>query len=138
VITIQDTTAPTISVLASNILVECDGEGNENALTNWLNNNGGAQASDNCSNVVWSNNFNSMPSDCSAAVTVIFTATDACGNSASTTATFTVNDSQSPTIPQAPATVNVACAGDVPAMVSLTAVDNCSGEITVQGVDAIT
>jgi gliding motility-associated-like protein len=35
-------------------------------------------------------------------------------------------------------TINVACAGDVPAMTSITAIDNCSGAITVEGLDAIT
>ncbi|MEZ4838763.1 MAG: hypothetical protein R2782_06360 [Flavobacterium sp.] len=34
-----------------------------------------------------------MSNDCSTAITVIFTATDACGNTATTSATFTVQDS---------------------------------------------
>jgi gliding motility-associated-like protein len=52
--------------------------------------------------------------------------------------TISVVDDLAPVAPQAPANVTVACAGDVPAMTSLTALDNCNGEITVEGVDATT
>ncbi|WP_338648446.1 gliding motility-associated C-terminal domain-containing protein [Flavobacterium sp. KS-LB2] len=138
VITIQDKTDPIITTAASNITVECDSEGNQNAITTWLANNGGATASDNCSDVTWSNNFSTLSNDCSTAVTVIFTAKDACGNSSSTSATFSVKDTTAPIAPEAPITVTVACATDVPAIISLTATDNCSGEITTEGVDVIT
>ncbi|MFN3753887.1 hypothetical protein, partial [Flavobacterium sp.] len=137
-INVQDVTAPVINTQASDIVVECDGNGNEQALLNWLSSNGGATATDECSAVIWSNNFSEIANDCSAAVTVIFTATDECGNASSTSATFSINDTQNPIAPQAPAAVTVACADDVPAMISLTATDNCNDAITVQGVDAIT
>ena len=67
----------------------------------------------------------------------MFTATDACGNTATTTATFTVNDTQNPVAPEAPATVTVACTSEIPSMIALTATDNCSNTITVEGVDSI-
>ena len=51
---------------------------------------------------------------------------------------ITVSDTVAPVTPEAPAAVTVACADDVPAMISLTATDNCNGAITVQGVDAVT
>ncbi|MFV8466359.1 gliding motility-associated C-terminal domain-containing protein [Flavobacterium sp. LB1P62] len=137
VITIEDTTAPIINVAASNITVECDGQGNQNFIADWLAKNGGASASDNCSDVTWSNNFNALANDCSTAVTVKFTAKDACGNISSTSATFSVKDSTAPVAPLAPATITVACASDVPAMASLTATDNCNGQITTQGIDTI-
>ncbi|NNT73271.1 hypothetical protein HKT18_13710, partial [Flavobacterium sp. IMCC34852] len=137
-INVQDVTAPVITTQASNIIAECDGNGNELALYTWLTNNGGATATDECSPVTWSNNFSEIANDCSAAVTVVFTATDECGNTASSSATFTINDTQNPVAPEAPANVTVACATDIPANVSLTATDNCSNEITVQGVDTTT
>ncbi|MFV8344422.1 gliding motility-associated C-terminal domain-containing protein [Flavobacterium sp. XS2P39] len=137
VITIEDTTKPVITVAASNITVECDGQGNQNSIADWLANNGGASASDNCSAVTWSNDFNALANDCSTEVPVIFTAKDACGNISSTSATFKVQDSTNPIAPIAPEAVNVACAGDVPIMTSLTATDNCSGEIIAQGIDTI-
>ncbi|WP_284652630.1 HYR-like domain-containing protein, partial [Flavobacterium terrisoli] len=137
-INVQDETAPVITGQASNIIVECDGNGNELALFTWLTTNGGATATDECSAVTWSNDFSEIANDCSAAVTVVFTATDECGNASSTSATFTINDTQDPVAPEAPASVTVACAADVPAMISLTATDNCSAPITVEGVDATT
>lgn len=137
-INVQDNTAPVITTQASNATAECNGQGNQDALTAWLASNGGAAANDACSTVTWSNNFTSLSNDCAAAVTVIFTATDACGNTATTSATFTVNDTTPPAAPTAPANVTVACASLVPATISLTATDGCSGTITAQGVDAVT
>jgi putative flippase GtrA len=129
-INVEDVTPPVINTEASNIVVECDGNGSQNALENWLNSNGGASATDACSNVTWTNNFNNLSNDCSAAITVIFTATDACGNAASTSATFTVQDTTVPVAPAAPESVTVACEGEVPAAATLTATDNCAGELT--------
>ncbi|RZJ72925.1 gliding motility-associated C-terminal domain-containing protein [Flavobacterium sp.] len=136
-INVQDITAPTITAQAQNLTIQC-GAGNQNALNEWLANNGGATAADTCSAVTWTNNYSGISNDCTAAVTVIFTATDACGNAATTSATFTVQDTTAPVAPAAPTAVAVQCTADVPANVSLTAVDNCAGNITVQGVDVTT
>ncbi|WP_199757259.1 hypothetical protein, partial [Formosa maritima] len=91
---IQDTVAPIINTNASPETVECDGAGNLNDLNNWLNNNGGASATDDCSAVAWSNDFNGLSDDCgeTGSATVTFTVTDGCGNASSTTATFTIID----------------------------------------------
>jgi hypothetical protein len=82
IVTVQDTTAPIVGDIASDLTVECDGAGNSADLTAWLTSNGGASASDNCSGVTWSNNFAALSDDCGAtgAATVTFTATDGCGN----------------------------------------------------------
>ena len=100
--TIQDTTAPTIDMAAADATVECDGMGNMTELNAWLNNNGGATASETCSNVSWSHNYGmgaSLSDLCGAtgAVTVTFTATDVCGNASTTHATFTIEDTTNPT-----------------------------------------
>ena len=99
-ITVQDTTAPSITVQASNLTVDCDGAGNAAQLTAWLASNGGALANDLCSNVTWSNNFEALSDLCgnTGAATVTFTATDDCGNFATTTATFTIQDTTKPAI----------------------------------------
>ena len=99
-LTVIDNTNPTIDINASDLTVECDGLGNTTQLNNWLNSNGGASSSDDCSNVTWSNDFNILTDDCGATgeATVTFTATDDCGNSTSTTATFTIEDTTPPTI----------------------------------------
>ncbi|UGS24801.1 T9SS type B sorting domain-containing protein [Flavobacterium channae] len=112
--TIQDTTAPVISIQASNMTVECDGSGNTADLNAWLASNGGASASDACSSVTWSNNFSSLSDACGATGTasVTFTATDDCGNSTSSTATFTIQDTTTPVISIQAANMTVECDGN--------------------------
>ena len=111
--TIEDTTAPSIDEEAKPEIVECDGNGNMAELQAWLDSNGGAMASDTCSGVTWSNNYDMLSDDCGAtgSVTVEFTATDDCGNSAKTSATFTIEDTIAPVlvgqIPQGESDVNV-------------------------------
>src|SRR5690606_5131832 len=110
--TIEDTIAPTISISASDLTVECDGNGNLTQLNAWLAANGGASASDSCSSVTWSNDFSSVSNECGAtgSVTVTFTATDECGNTETTTATFTIEDTTAPYfISELPQNITVSC-----------------------------
>ena len=112
-INIDDTTAPTITTDVINSTVECDGSGNITQLTAWLNSNGGAIASDACSNLSWSNNFTALSDACgeTGSATVTFTVTDACGNASSTTATFTIEDTAPPTIGTDAMNLTVECDG---------------------------
>jgi hypothetical protein len=56
--TIIDTEEPTIDTEAMDITVNCDGSGSAAALAAWLNDNGGAEASDDCSTTLsWSNDY---------------------------------------------------------------------------------
>ena len=133
-----DTTNPVILVQASNAEVQCDGNGNTEALNAWLVSNGGASASDNCSNVTWTNNFTSVSDTCGAtgSASVTFTATDACGNSAATTATFTIIDTTNPVFTsELPQNISVSCDA-VPDPVIMTGTDNCS-DVTINVLDAI-
>src|SRR5690606_25021072 len=112
--TIEDTTDPTIDIVANDVTVECDGQGNTQALNDWLASNGGASASDSCStNLTWTNNFTSLSDECGAtgSATVTFTATDECGNFATATATFTIEDTTDPTIDIVANDVTVECDG---------------------------
>jgi hypothetical protein len=126
----KDNTAPIIITPASSLTVECDGNGNITALNNWLASHGGAVASDGCSNVTWSNNFTQLSDDCGATgfALVVFTATDAAGNSSSASAVFTIWDTQPPVFSQVPATLNVNCSDGVPAALTTNAIatDGCS------------
>lgn len=133
-ITINDTTAPVISTPASGLEINCTTSGQ---LDQWLASNGGASATDACSSVTWTNDFSGSAPVCGAPVMVTFTATDACGNTATTSAQILLNDTEAPVAPQAPADTAVSCATLVPAPIELTAVDACSGEITVAPVDSI-
>ncbi|MDA0729707.1 MAG: hypothetical protein O3C18_08470, partial [Bacteroidetes bacterium] len=128
--TIEDTTNPEITA-ASDETVECDGAGNAEALNAWLNNNGGATASDICSGVTWSNNFVALSDDCGAtgSATVTFTATDDCGNSSSVSATFTIEDTTAPVFDPYTPTQAVECSDADPTDITympITAQDQCS------------
>ncbi len=150
VFTIVDTTAPTIDTEASDETVECDGAGNIAELNAWLAANGGAEASDACSDesLVWTNDFTGLSDDCgeTGSATVIFTVTDNCGNSSTTSATFTIEDTVGPVLDACasmdstieclgdPDNEAAAAAWDADNIVTLTgcALDDCSGSnITV-------
>jgi gliding motility-associated-like protein len=111
-----DVAAPTFSTPATDVTVACDGAGNAAALQQWLASNGGSVAVDNISTtVIWKNNYTAITKSCGAAgkVTVIFTATDDCGNSATTSATFTIEDKTPPSFVDVPLDIKLKC-GDVP------------------------
>ena len=134
---IKDTDAPIISQQALNVTVECDGGGNIGDLNTWLSTNGGATATDSCSNVIWTNNYTALSDDCglTGSAIVTFTATDACLNTSTSTATFTIIDSTPPSAPSAPSNITYECIDDVPAAGNLTGIDICGGAITVTGID---
>ena len=132
VITIQDTTAPIINFQATNAIVECDGNGNAKALAAWLASNGGASASDACSEVTWSNNFIALSDLCgnTGSATVSFTAIDNCGNSSTTSATFTIQDTLAPeSTTEYELKIQVTCS-TIPEAPQLVFNDNCSGNVT--------
>jgi hypothetical protein len=133
--TIEDTTAPVIDIAGADAIAECDGAGNAADLDAWLSSNGGAEASDACSDVTWSNDYEGLVSDCGAtgSTIVTFTATDDCGNSSSTTAMFTIEDTTAPVFEAHEEFIMASC-GDLtdatdPTQVPLTATDNC-GTVT--------
>ena len=99
--TIEDTTAPTMDVAASDSTVACDGTSDPSgAFAAWLADNGGGEASDGCSGVTWTNDSTGLSDACGAngSETVTFTATDACGLFSTTSATFTIEDTTAPVI----------------------------------------
>merc|ERR1712110_920333 len=110
--TVVDTGAPVISPQAQSTVVECDPNGNDNAFDLFVANNGGARATDVCSNstLTWRSSFEDAPSGCDSEI-VTFTVTDACGRSASTTATFTILDRVAPVFNPLPQNVAVECDG---------------------------
>ena len=97
--TIEDTTVPSIDIASSGSTVESDGSGNTTQLNDWLASYGGASASD-ANGVIWSNDFTGLSDLCgeTGSAMVIFTATDACGLTSTTTATFTIEDTTVPVI----------------------------------------
>ena len=103
-VTIHDSTPPTIDIEAQNETVECDGYGNDTDFHNWLDDHGGAEASDLCSNIDdyddWETIYDSFSDDCgeTGSINVEFKVRDECWNSASTYATFTIEDTLGPVV----------------------------------------
>ncbi len=135
-ITIQDLQGPIITTAAQNLALQCGADAND-VLSQWLQNQGGAVATDSCSDVTWTNDFNNLAIDCASPITVTFTATDNCGNSTQTTATVASDDNLAPTPTSAPANITLSCLSEVPLPFPLTAIDNCQGAITVLPEDVI-
>ena len=129
--TIEDTTAPEITD-AADLTVECDGQGNVADLQAWLENNGGATASDDCSDVIITNNFTNLSDECgmTGAALVTFTATDECGNTSTTQAIFTIEDTTSPMLDNIPADEEVEC-DEIPGVVMPTVTDACDPNVNL-------
>ncbi|PHN00590.1 HYR-like domain-containing protein, partial [Flavilitoribacter nigricans] len=66
-----------------------------------------------------------------------WTFVDICGNTSSVSQTITVKDETAPTTPEPPADITVSCVTEIPEAGDLTAWDECSGEITVSPLEAI-
>jgi hypothetical protein len=137
-VSVVDTTSPTITTPAGDQTVECDGAGNVAELDAWLNSHGGAAATDVCGDVTWSHDFSGLSDGCGAAgsATVTFTATDDCGQTATTTATFTIADTVGPSFSLAPDDATFECdgqgnlAGIQPWLDSAAATDVC-GDVNI-------
>ncbi|MDX1409548.1 MAG: hypothetical protein R3330_15480, partial [Saprospiraceae bacterium] len=110
-VTVEDNTGPVIMSQAQDMTVVCDGNANTSDLEAWLANHGGAMAGDACSEVTWTYNFQSLDTLCGSTVqaAVIFTATDACGNSSVTSAEFLIQDTIPPVITQDATALSLQC-----------------------------
>ncbi|TDE44798.1 gliding motility-associated C-terminal domain-containing protein, partial [Flavobacterium rhamnosiphilum] len=130
-VNVIDTTPP-IMTNAANLAVQCDDNGNNEALQAWLDSHGGATATDTSSEVTWSNNYNGLSDGCGStgSATVVFTATDDSGNASTSTATFAIEDTTLPTFNESAPANTIASCDTIPAAAVLTATDNC-GTATV-------
>ena len=114
-VTVRDTVPPSVGVAATNKSVECDGAGNTQELQAWLDNHGGARASDTCSgtDVTWTHDH--RPEFMCGSTTIsstVFSVTDACGNQRDLQpVSFAIVDTQPPRLGLAGANPQVAEAG---------------------------
>ena len=94
-ITILENAPPVLITPAEDVVEECV-EGS--AYSDWLNNHGGAEASDDCGGVNWETSEEEWIPGCgeTGSMAVTFTAVDQDGLSVSTTATFTLVDTEPP------------------------------------------
>jgi gliding motility-associated-like protein len=131
---IKDETAPSIILPAANLDMECFDAASVDA---WI---ATASATDNCDgSVTVSASYDAPADNCDQIVTVTFTAEDNCGNQATATKTFTVNDNTAPVIDDSTIqNLILDCNSDTePESTGIaTATDNCS-EATVTYSDVI-
>ncbi len=112
--TVQDTTRPSITVQASDLVIEC-GNLTNTLIINWLNINGRASASDICAGnrLTWSHNYSgNIANYCSSTgEPVTFTVKDECGNTNTTTARIIVRDQIAPVWIINPVNIRLECNG---------------------------
>jgi len=136
--TIEDTTAPDL-MGGSNLDLICDMD-TDSAIEAWLDSNGGISATDDCTDVSISNDFQGLDIDdiCNdETIAVTFTATDACGNTETQTLEISVSDDTAPTL-NGGDDLNLVCGSDTDALIQewidnnggLAATDDCS-EVTI-------
>ena len=136
---IIDTIPPVISPPLDTI-VDCDGSGNIADFDTWTGNHGGATATDDCDSLVWSFEVINSVFGCGLSRTdsVIFIATDACGNADTVSAHFVVQDTTTPVI-TCPVDVTLDCPADTSVTNTglATATEECSS-MTISYSNAIT
>jgi len=92
-ITVVDTADPTLTI--SSTQFECDGSGNSTDISAWL---ASAVGTDTCGTVTVTNDYAGLSGDCPGigSVDVTFTATDACANVTTRSASLAVVDTTAP------------------------------------------
>ncbi len=144
-----DTLNPTIDVIPTSVQIQCD-EFTQDSLINWINNYGGAIASDNCSddvtwdNFLWSDSngnngfgsFNEGPyipidrSTCDWDVNVSFLVLDQCGNLTATAANFAIIDTILPVFDTIAIDTTINCNVTLDTL-NIQAIDVCEGLLSV-------
>ena len=123
VVTVRDVEAPAFANVPQHTVVACDA-----ALPD-----GQPIASDNCDAApAITERSETTPGECPGSYTVtrLWTATDACGNTATASQLVRVVDAEAPTFTEVPPAVTLGCAEDVPTVLAKAA-DDCDGDVTV-------
>ena len=116
---VEDTTAPTFTFVPTGGTVECVGDV---AF-------GDATAEDLCSGAIVTFNDVTTGDDCSGSVTRTWTATDACGNATTASATINYIDTQEPTASNVPADMTIDCSESVVFGADPIWTDNCDDDV---------
>ncbi len=120
---VNDDVSPVFTSVPSGGTVDCEANANF----------GIAEASDNCGTASITFDDQSNGTGCAGGVTRTWTATDACGNTATASATITFTDDEEPVWTFVPGTLDVGC-GDNQDFIEPEATDNC-GSVTLTFVE---
>jgi len=124
---IIDNNDPVWNVPPVNISLECSDPQINQKIQEWINNQGGGSATDACSEVGYTSDFDgSFDRSCNGETTVTFTANDGCDNTADITAVIRITDTTDPVFTSTlPVSMTVDCE-NVPTAPTLRAED-CNG-----------
>ncbi|HZV70685.1 MAG TPA: T9SS type A sorting domain-containing protein [Saprospiraceae bacterium] len=113
-IQVTDHTPPVIETTAIDTVVYCGESNSQLLLQQWLDSHGHANASDFGGNVTWQHNYNALSDSCgtTGSATVTFTASDPCGNNATTVGRFKFTDPTPPVIETVAHDTTVFCPGN--------------------------
>jgi gliding motility-associated-like protein len=109
--TITNNVPPVITTPASDASGNCSQNNIGLLFNNWINTQGGSEAEDDCSSVIWTT-FPPAPSihdTCDAAIEVMFIAGDGCNNFDTTMASFVLTDDTPPAFTSDPSTMILGC-----------------------------
>jgi large repetitive protein len=120
VLTIVDTTNPTLVGVPANATVECDAIPQPAIVS----------GDDNCDDYVEVAFNQTQTNGCPYTITRTWTAIDNCGNDVSASQTITVIDTHAPVFNSTPENTTVSC-DDVPAPAQLIAQDNCDDNVEI-------
>ena len=148
----SDDIAPTWTTFPSDLDFQC-GSSATAALMDWLDNNAGGIAEDNCAGITysfsWTNELGVLEEgipnqgpypnlgsfDCSSSLMITITASDACSNSVDEVVNFSINDQAEPVFTNPFVDITVSC-GDLPDPEDIAVTDDCS-LVTVSFIDSI-
>ena len=114
-IRLVDTIGPVWEVAPQNLVLYC-GDAVEERIQIWLQQSGGGQAVDACSETSFSYEYDGLSNGCNphtGTATVTFTAEDACGNRSTHSAMVEVRDSTPPVWTQLPTPIVLQCGEDL-------------------------
>lgn len=116
IFTIEDFEDPVITTEAQDGSTVCSSGNAQQEFDNWIQSNGGAQATDQCGFINWE----TIPANptlanvCASGGMVTFVAVDDCGNTSNTSATFTITDNEAPVVNSEAIDLITPCSGTAP------------------------
>jgi uncharacterized repeat protein (TIGR01451 family) len=114
-IRLVDTIGPVWEVAPQNLILDC-GDAVEDAIQAWLQQSGGGEAVDACSETTFSYQYTGLSNGCNphtGTATVTFTAEDECGNISTHSAMIEVRDTTPPVWTQLPTPIVLQCGEDL-------------------------
>ncbi|MBT8231623.1 MAG: HYR domain-containing protein, partial [Bacteroidia bacterium] len=136
VLTVTDSQPPVITQMGTDLILECDSTSNQVAITDWLNLNANALATDDCGILTWSNDYNGLIYNCgyTSNTSVLFTVEDDCGNSLSFSNNIVLEDNTNPQLLGVPNDTVYYCQGepDIPIIgTDIIVIDGCSDNVDI-------